>query len=141
MNPPLKTTGLFLTPRGPYGRRLPERARKHLRASEDEPKLPDEDRKGHWQGTASFDSDGHGKPGFGFKGQYNSNSDAQETANYTDLLWEQREKDRAKEEELKQMKKKEDERKQRATAQQPQKPSPWRFTAPPVSVQKAPGLF
>jgi hypothetical protein len=35
MNPPLKTTGLFLTPRGPYGRRLPERARKHLRASED----------------------------------------------------------------------------------------------------------
>jgi hypothetical protein len=36
MNPPLKTTGLFLTPRGPYGRRLPERVRKHLRASEDE---------------------------------------------------------------------------------------------------------
>jgi hypothetical protein len=25
MNPHLKTTGLFLTPRGPYGRRLPER--------------------------------------------------------------------------------------------------------------------
>jgi hypothetical protein len=24
MNPPLKTTGLFLTPRGPYGRRLAE---------------------------------------------------------------------------------------------------------------------
>jgi hypothetical protein len=36
MNPSLKTTGLFLTPRGPYGRRLPERARKHLRASEDD---------------------------------------------------------------------------------------------------------
>jgi hypothetical protein len=36
MNTHLKTTGLFLTPRGPYGRRLPERARHHLRASEDE---------------------------------------------------------------------------------------------------------
>jgi hypothetical protein len=34
MNPPINTTGLFLTPRGPYGRRLPERARKHLHASE-----------------------------------------------------------------------------------------------------------
>jgi hypothetical protein len=43
MNPPLKTTGLFLTPRGPYGRRLPERARKHMRASEDE--KPDPSRK------------------------------------------------------------------------------------------------
>jgi hypothetical protein len=49
MNPPLKTTGLFLTPRGPYGRRLPERARKHLRASEDE--KPDPTSKG-MQGLA-----------------------------------------------------------------------------------------
>jgi hypothetical protein len=44
MNPPLNTTGLFLTPRGPYGRRLPERARKHLRASEGE--KPDPTSKG-----------------------------------------------------------------------------------------------
>jgi hypothetical protein len=41
MNPPLKTTGLFLTPRGPYGRRLPERARKHMRASDTVPMNPD----------------------------------------------------------------------------------------------------
>jgi hypothetical protein len=37
MNPPRKTTGLFLTPRGPYGRRLPERARKHMHGAEDAP--------------------------------------------------------------------------------------------------------
>jgi hypothetical protein len=34
MNPPLKTTGLFLTPRGPYGRRLPERVQNHMYASD-----------------------------------------------------------------------------------------------------------
>jgi hypothetical protein len=34
MNPPRKTTGLFLTPRGPYGQRLPERAQNHLHASD-----------------------------------------------------------------------------------------------------------
>jgi hypothetical protein len=46
MNPSLKTTGLFLTPRGPYGRRLPERARKHMHGSDTVPlNGPDEKHK------------------------------------------------------------------------------------------------
>ncbi len=142
MNPNSKKPGyLFFTPRTPWGTRAGQHSfRQHQRASEDGRELPEEDKDGRFQGKIESSGETHGKPENSFEFQINSNPRQKAPASQSDPLWDKRREYDPQEAERKKQRAQVNAAQAAKAAQQPKQLSKWKFTAPPASSLRVPGL-